>query len=152
MHLNALGEIVVAGWHDLPLHFPNVELDAFVVMPNHVHGIILLTAPVVPKTSSRANGPSPAADPAATVRNASLPDVIRALKTFTAKRMNQRCGTTGLPRWQRNYYEHVIRDERSLDRIREYIMGNPARWTVDRENPAAINPESKDAWRSPGSS
>jgi REP element-mobilizing transposase RayT len=48
--------------------------------------------------------------------------------------------------WQRNYYEHVIRSEESLNRIRQYILDNPARWEFDRENPAAINPERKDAW------
>jgi len=48
--------------------------------------------------------------------------------------------------WQRNYYEHIIRDEESLDRIRQYIADNPARWTFDRENPEATAPEPKDAW------
>ena len=63
--------------------------------------------------------------------------IVRAFKTFSARRINDVRGTVGMPFWQRNYYEHVIRDERSLGRIRDYIVANPARWDEDPENPAA---------------
>jgi REP element-mobilizing transposase RayT len=64
-----------------------------------------------------------------------------------AKRINELRGTPGALVWQRNYFEHVIRDEKSLQRIREYIINNPAQWEVDRENPAAQHAEAKYAWR-----
>jgi REP element-mobilizing transposase RayT len=81
----------------------------------------------------------------------SLPDVVHRFKTLTTKRYAdgvKQCGWTPFAGrlWQRNYYEHIIRDEESLDRIRQYIADNPARWTFDRENPEATAPEPKDAW------
>ncbi len=66
-----------------------------------------------------------------------LPDIVRVFKTFSARQFNRQRKKTNEPIWQRNYYEHVIRDGRELDRIRQYISDNPARWLWDRENPAA---------------
>ena len=76
-----------------------------------------------------------------------LSEIIRAFKTFSARHINEARHTPGGPVWQRNYFEHVIRDEESLNRIRQYILDNPARWQFDRENPAVISPESEAAWR-----
>lgn len=64
-----------------------------------------------------------------------LPEIVRALKTFSARRINEMRNTPGVPIWQRNYYEHIIRNDESLHRIREYIVNNPAQWALDRENP-----------------
>ena len=64
-----------------------------------------------------------------------LPEVVRAFKTFSARRINASRGTPGTVVWQRGYYEHVIRNERDLDRVREYIRSNPARWQQNRERP-----------------
>jgi len=61
---------------------------------------------------------------------------VRQFKTFSARRINQHRNTPGIRIWQRNYYEHIIRDEQSLNRIREYILTNPLRWAIDHENPA----------------
>ncbi|MDE2736970.1 MAG: transposase [Gemmatimonadota bacterium] len=72
---------------------------------------------------------------AATTRH-SLSEIVRAFKTFSARRINALHNTVGTPFWQRNYYEHVIRNESALDRIRQYIADNPARWPEDLENPA----------------
>lgn len=136
---------------DLPSHYPHVELDAFVIMPNHVHGILVFqddagvgTGHAGTRTAFTTVGaglkPSP-------TRRHGLPEVVRAFKTFSARRVNALRRASGSPLWQRSYYEHIIRDERSLGRIREYVMGNPARWDADRENlsrtaaPASWNPE-----------
>jgi len=123
MHLNELGVIAETCWHDLAAHYPHVDLDSFVIMPNHVHGIVCLTHHAV------------AGDE--TALRHGLPEVIRAFKTFSARRITSRRKASE-PLWQRGYYEHIIRREDSLDNIREYIETNPLRWHLDRENPAAV--------------
>jgi hypothetical protein len=77
---------------------------------------------------------------------ASLSAVVRALKSFSARRINELRGTPGAPVWQRNYYEHVIRSDADLERIREYVRTNPARWHLDRENPARVDDDEFDRW------
>ena len=77
---------------------------------------------------------------AARVRHHGLPEIVRASKTFSARRINAQRGTPGRPVWQRSYYEHIIRDLESLRAIREYIAHNPAQWAHDRENPLADEP------------
>ncbi len=140
MVLNEYGEIVREAWFDLPNHYAHVELDAFVVMPNHIHAIIVLIADPV------GAGFKPA--PTALTRHP-LSEIVRALKTFSARRINERRGTPGERVWQRNYYEHIIRTERALNAIRRYIAKNPLRWHLDRYNPnaAAPDPLARDLWR-----
>ena len=123
MRLNRLGTIVEEAWYELRSHYPCVHLDSFVVMPNHVHGIIILTE----KTSSREKS----------TKRHSLSEVIRAFKTFSARKINQLRNKKESV-WQRNYYEHIIRNEESRGQIREYIETNPQRWHLDRENPNAV--------------
>lgn len=113
VHLNEIGAIVNQSWANLPNHYPGIELDSFIVMPNHVHGIILL-------------GDEP-------VRRHGIPEIVRGFKTFSARSANKR-RRVGPALWQRGYYEHVIRDERALNRIRAYITNNPARWADDPDN------------------
>ena len=84
-----------------------------------------------PKRDQRAGS-----KPARMVRHG-LPEIVRGFKTFSSRRINKSRGTVGTPIWQRNYYEHVIRNDHELNRIREYIIYNPARWETDRENPNA---------------
>jgi REP element-mobilizing transposase RayT len=147
IRLNKAGEIVWQTWHDLPDHIVNIVLDTFVVMPNHVHGIIIITDGQTPATDSDsasvdgvgadgvgADGVGAGSEPAPT-RRYGLPEIIRQFKTFSARRINEIRNMQGVAVWQRNYYEHIIRDEQSLNRIREYILSNPSRWTMDRENP-----------------
>ncbi|HEU5423389.1 MAG TPA: transposase [Nitrolancea sp.] len=149
MRLNQLGLVAAEVWLDLPTHYPHVELDEFVVMPNHLHGIItLLDQPDVsvdgtethlgelPGDGGRA-GFKPAPTGGTVRRRQALPEIVRAFKTFSARRINLARGTRGTPVWQRGYYEHIIRNDASLDRIRQYILGNPAAWSNDRENPFA---------------
>ena len=74
--------------------------------------------------------------------------IIRGFKSTSARCINQLRGTPGRPVWQRNYFEHIIRDDDALNRIREYIYYNPQRWHLDKYNPAASEPDEFDAWRS----
>ena len=172
MQLNAYGDIVAQCWDDLPRHYPTVDLDAFVVMPNHVHGIVVLTDPAPPAAPNAgvvgaglrparvgaagggADGevvgeatraglrPTPTTQPgaAATATAPPLSEVVRAFKSFSARRVNELRGAAGAPVWQRNYYEHIIRNERSLSMVRDYIAGNPTRWDVDQLHPANPSP------------
>lgn len=135
------GRQVATAWNELPAHYPHVELDAFVVMPNHFHGVIMLTG-------SDANaGPAAGMEPCvgaglkpALTTNArhGLPEILRAMKTFSGRHINAARNTPGAPVWQRSYYEHIIRDEPDLDRIRRYIDENPLRWETDEENPGRL--------------
>ena len=102
--MSEAGRKVEAVWREIPSHYQGVDIDAFVVMPNHIHGIIVLTG------VGRAQGPAP-----------TLPDVVRCFKSLTTKRH----GSGKL--WQRNYYEHIIRNEEDLNHARRYIIGNPLR-------------------------
>ena len=136
VQLNKMGMIVQQTWDDLPTHYHGIDLDAFVVMPNHVHGIIML------------------AD--ASERRRAISEIVRGFKTFSARRVNERArigvhvGAGFKPalaqqtrpmRWQRGYYEHVVRNEKALDRIRAYITNNPARWADDPENISRVSAE-----------
>ncbi len=203
MQANEAGRIAVAVWAELPAHFPCVDTDAFVLMPNHVHGIIVIgepPAPVgagsprpVPPADVGAGSPRPtesprptptpavddgrggetppqhagiprAADPLSCPRGSgihsqaesaangseggetaplpvfvgrpTLGQIVAYFKYQSAARINALWGTAGRPLWQRNYYEHIICNERQLERMRRYIDENPERWELDHENPA----------------
>ncbi len=131
MRLNAAGQIVQATWDNLPNHYPHIELDAWIIMPNHVHGIIVL---VDPHDVGAGLKPAPTGTDTGNKRHP-LSEIVRGLKTFSARRINAIRGIPGVPVWQRNYYEHIIRNEASLQHIRNYIIHNPAKWPDDPENP-----------------
>ena len=143
MRLNAAGEMAESVWAALPRRFPAVRLDAFVVMPNHIHGIIVIDHSDTVNTTERATtrvAPTGAPDAG---RRIALGDVVGAYKSITTVEYTRGVAGHGWPRfrgrlWQRNYYEHIIRDDRSLERIRAYILENPARWSTDPENPSAV--------------
>lgn len=130
MRLTDEGEIVTEEWLKTPALRPHGQLDQFIVMPNHFHGILVLDADAG-GTARRA----PTIQRFATSVTGSLPTIVRAFKAAVTNRINALWNTPGAVIWQRNYYEHVIRDEESLNRIREYIINNPWRWDLDRENP-----------------
>lgn len=130
MVLNDAGRMIEKVWNALPEHYPHVELDAFVIMPNHVHGIIILRPDPIVEAGFK---------PASTKKRHALPEIVRALKTFSARRINEICNTPGVKLWQRNYYEHIVRNENELNEIRKYIQENPLKWETDKENPKRIN-------------
>ncbi|MEW5700830.1 MAG: transposase [Candidatus Zixiibacteriota bacterium] len=134
VHLNPLGCAARHEWMVIPTHHPQVVLDVFVVMPNHVHGIIILSHPS--GTARRAPTEERFARPVA----GSLPTIVRAFKSASTRSINLLRRTPGAAVWQRNYYEHVIRNEDELLRAREYIVNNPLRWSLDRDNPDVIAP------------
>jgi putative transposase len=128
--LSATGAVVAECWEQLNKKYADVELDQFVVMPNHFHAIIGLCPSV------GAGSPRPV----------SLGQIMGFYKYETTKRVNEAIGTPGAKLWQRGYFDHVIRTDRSLEAIREYIFTNPSRWSVDGENPAAANRVSDLEW------
>ena len=152
MLMNRCGQIVRKAWFDLPNHYRHGELGAFVIMPNHVHGIIVLNdgvsrggSPLTDKTilsdeTNAGKNPLPIKQtrPYMTEKRHGLPEIVRAFKSFSARRINALRYTEGIPVWQRNYYEHVIRNEREMDRIARYIESNPLRWADDEENPGRL--------------
>ena len=131
MRLSDAGRLVQLTWEQLPHHYPRIDLDAFVIMPNHVHGIVMLNDWIdVDVAEGSLKFPRPFG------RNRyGLPEIIRAFKTFSSRRINEFREMTGLPAWQRSFYEHVIRNDRALDAIRDYIEANPLSWAYDPENP-----------------
>jgi len=137
MQLSEPGKLAQAAWDALPAHFHQVSPDAFIVMPNHMHGILWIGVNPGAIVGARHAVPLPPVlesfgKPVA----GSLATIIRSYKSAATKQINQRRGTPGAAVWQRNYYEHVIRSDNSLNRIREYILDNPGQWNFDRENPA----------------
>jgi putative transposase len=163
MKLSDVGYIVYNQWQQLPERFPHIQLDEFVVMPNHVHGIVIINrierapargAPTNPinlqdkeyyNVNTVGAGLAPAREYFDTKSDiipndsnyATIGTVVGTYKSLVAneclklfKSQNRYMGHL----WQRNYYEHVIRDEKSLQSVRRYISENPQKWSIDKEN------------------
>lgn len=128
VRLSRQGQIAAACWRAIPEHFEDVALDAFVVMPNHVHGIVVIG-------DGRARHASPLPATPKGLGRRSVGSIVGAYKSVVCRRVNAIGGTPGAALWQRNYYEHVIRNERQLNHIRRYIADNPSDWMLDHENP-----------------
>lgn len=125
MDLNDAGRMVATIWSDLPARFPGIDIDVFVVMPNHLHGIVVLRED---------------ASVGAPLVGARLGAIVGAFKSITTVEYGRGARTHGWAGfrgrlWQRNYYEHVVRDEADLSRVRRYVEKNPLRWEFDDENP-----------------
>lgn len=125
-------------WDDLPNHYPHCILDAFVIMPNHVHGIIIIQdrIPIV-ETIHELSLQGEKSNKFR--RNMLVPKIIGRFKMQTAKKINLYQKTEGFPFWQKNYHDRIIRNEDELCRIREYIANNPLAWEWDRDNPNNIS-------------
>lgn len=121
VELSAAGRIVAAVWGAIPRRQPHVVLDAVVVMPDHLHGLIGIRERRWDGARQREGGPR------GTVRG-SLPAIVQSFKAVSARRINRLRGTVGERVWQEDYYEHIVRSAADLDRIRRYIAANPARW------------------------
>ncbi len=128
MLLNNCGRIATRKWEQLDERFPEIQIDEFIVMPDHMHGIIVIPDAVgaiyavgaIHELPRQREKNSPIAR-----RRMTLPIVIGFYKMNTAKAINIANDTRGTPVWQRNYYEHIIRNEASLNRIRRYVQANP---------------------------
>ncbi|MCS6795586.1 MAG: transposase [Raineya sp.] len=158
VHLSEYGKIVEYTWYDLPNHNAYIELDAFVIMPDHVHGIIVIRDDIMgvgvgseptptpneptptiimPEPTVTPNEPTPTIiTPTEPTPNTNpsknkkhpLSEIVRQFKTFSARRINELRQTKGVPVWQRNYYERIIRDEKEFLAVQRYIYNNPLNW------------------------
>jgi putative transposase len=133
VYLYNAGQMVDHWWNELTIKFPNVELDEYVIMPNHFHGILLI---------KEVDGVNPLDQKEGARVGAALPEIVQWFKTMTTnayiRGVKQEGWTPFAGRfWQRNYFERIIRDEEEFLSKREYITGNPFRWEMDEENPSA---------------
>jgi REP element-mobilizing transposase RayT len=160
MRLNNFGQIAKQQWEKLPHRFRHVEWGNFVIMPNHMHGIVFIvddgkgaaesTHDKISESSRCALTAEDAQDfvsesSSASVRISKMPNVVagslgsivRAYKSAVAYRINMARGLSGAPVWQRNYYEHIARNETEIKNIWDYIDDNPRRWEEDQLHPSA---------------
>lgn len=136
--LSEHGLITTKSWKWLSSAYPHISLDEWTIMPNHLHGVIFINQPNA--GGSRTAPTIPQSLP--------LSRLVGAFKTVSSKHINIHRQTPGAPFWQRGFYEHIIRDEKSLERISEYILTNPLRWQLDRENQQANGKDAFDDWLS----
>ena len=134
MRLSGAGEMVRRVWEGMPERFAYVVVDAYVVMPNHVHGVAFLGQTAA--TTDASTGETARDVP-------TLGDVVRVFKSVTTVEYGKGVRGLGWERfekrlWQRNYYERVIRNGSELRAVREYIVNNPRNWELDRENPGGV--------------
>jgi putative transposase len=142
--LSDFGKIADECWRAIPEHFSFVELGAYVVMPNHVHGIVVIRADesatngVVVDAGRGAGRGAAMLRPyvGSNVKPGSLGAIVRSYKSAVSYRIHKEHNTTGI--WQRNYYEHIIRNEKDMQNKTDYINANPMLWDEDENNP--INP------------
>jgi putative transposase len=159
MHLNDYGKIVWEEWLRTAEMREDVELDEFVVMPNHIHGIIVLTdsgrgtlqcalvgancnSPQAKSHNNPSNNGAYIDMPLQKTKFCSpsktIGTIIRGFKSAATKRINEVRSTPGIPIWQRGYYEHIIRNEKDLENTRKYIANNPLQWPFDNDDPENI--------------
>jgi REP-associated tyrosine transposase len=152
-----VGEVAASCWEAIPDHFPTAELDAFVLMPNHLHGIVVLHGPLDLEQGTACRAPTNQAgfrERFGAPVSGSISTIVRSFKAAVTKAINDDPGRGTACRalvsdrlgplppgrirsvWQSDYFEHVIRNERSLDQLRDYIAANPARWNEDSLYPA----------------
>jgi len=116
MHLNSAGQMIASVWGNIPRRLNQIGLDSFIVMPNHIHGIIVLEKGVALSRVIQA------------FKSISTNEYIRGVRRQGWKKFNYNL-------WQRSFYDHVIRNEKDLLRVQEYISNNPLQWAIDDENP-----------------
>jgi REP element-mobilizing transposase RayT len=133
--LNIFGKIVGDLWTEIPEHFPYVGIDKFAVMPNHVHGILIIEQDLVGNAYMRSLQQNSLRQNRTKM---SLSKVVQQYKASVTRRINS-LETDIRFAWQKSFYDHIVRSEKSLDLIREYIQNNPLKWELDRENPLSKN-------------
>jgi REP element-mobilizing transposase RayT len=147
MHLNDIGRAVAETWQWLPVQYPHVTLDEWILMPDPLHALIILADPRQP--------PSPGTSTRVSANRKPLGQLIGAFKTVSTRSVNGTRNTPGAVLWQRNFWERVVRNLDSLDRIRRYIRNNPAALAARsgarpvvgaaREPPLTQHPTHRDA-------
>jgi len=133
MILSPIGKIARSFWSEIPNHFKKTQLDLFIIMPNHIHGLIKIHSSdddvaaehVQPRNAFQH------------ITKGSIGSIIRQYKASVTRWCNQHSYNNF--RWQRNYYERIVRNEKELNKIREYIISNPFKWRFDRDNVVSIN-------------
>ncbi len=140
MVLNDAGKIVQDVWEHLPYIYSNIRLDEMMIMPDHMHCIIVITdrIPVIQPCAGKGSKSTHIHQNVSTTQTSAgmkpgsvrhgLSEIVRGLKTFSSRRINKLRITTGIPVWQRNYYEHIIRDKHELTQIRNHIRANPRKF------------------------
>ena len=168
MRLSEIGQIVLEYWKRIPQHFPSVKLGEFVIMPNHMHGIITFGIPEISATHlpentrdrrgevssplrdiitcgiSEVNAthlPENTRDRRGEVSSPSLGRIVAYFKYQSTKRINQHRNMPETRIWQRNYYDHIIRDAPDLQRLCQYIQNNPMKWELDQ-----LHPDNPSRW------
>lgn len=117
IYLSELGKIVMRHWLNLPNHYPNCKSCEFVIMPNHLHGIIMIDNSIILKDRN--------------VKPHPLSEMIRGFKTFSSKEINKNIENFC---WQRSFYDRIIRNDKEYEHVRYYILENPQNWEKDRNN------------------
>lgn len=130
MNLSSYGEIVQMEWKRSAKIRAEIDLDVYQVMPNHFHGIVVIKGTSAVGCNVGANGRSPLQ-----MKPKSLSSLLAGFKASATLRINKLRKKPGTPVWQRSYYERIIRDEGELNLIRDYIVDNPIKWHLDKENP-----------------
>jgi len=158
---NRQAEVVTECWLDLPLHYYNCTLDEFIVMPNHVHGIVIINNDIIETRFKQDNivaetglkpdkvvvetglkpdkvvvetGLKPVSTAGRVAKPYPLSEIIRGFKTFSARRINEYQNTRGKAFWQSRFFDHIIRNREELKRIRQYIIENPLKWELEKNN------------------
>ena len=122
MKLNQFGKIVKQCWCDLPKHYSNCEIDYYVIMPDHFHGILIID------NSREGSMTLPG------TKRHGLSEIIRAFKSFSAKKINESLNKEKVFHWQKSFYDRIIRNEKELFQIRRYIEQNPLKWEIENES------------------
>lgn len=147
--LNPIGQKVVQCWYSLQKNFMNVELDEFVLMPNHLHGVIVLKdtsgkgeafPEMSPSSRNKGLGNASPLRPRGT-ESGSLGSIIQNFKSVSTRMVNRIFYESGNKIWQRNYFERIIRNESELNAVRQYIRDNPLNWEKDQVNPINVKQE-----------
>ena len=124
MNLNDIGRIVRREWTNIPSFYQKVAIDEFIIMPNHLHGIIILKPPAeAPPVRSRLCRDRPS--------GAHLSRIIGNFKSYTSRHINSAFGEPGNSIWQKSYHDRIIRSDDELEKIRSYILHNPSNWSHD---------------------
>jgi REP element-mobilizing transposase RayT len=138
MQLSPFGRVASAQWQQLPYRFPYLEFGEWVIMPNHIHGILVITGRGEASQDKRPCSPESLIEEASPLRpNGTTPgsvgEIIQIYKSVTSRKISAQKENLKGSVWQRNYYEHVIRNERDLQAISDYILTNPQNWKEDTE-------------------